>query len=51
LKGYGSSSRKKSSIINKNDFIKETVGFFRGIRKYRDELRTLLSDNFTPMGT
>jgi hypothetical protein len=36
---------------NKNNFIEATAKFFRGIRKCRDELQTLLTDNFTPVGT
>jgi len=34
-----------------DDFKKTLMEFFRGIRKYRPELRTLLTDNFTVIGT
>ena len=34
-----------------NDFAKACSQFFRGIRKYKDRLSTLLVDNFQAMGT
>jgi hypothetical protein len=34
-----------------DDFKNELMEFFRGIRKYRLELRTLLTDNFSILGT
>ena len=34
-----------------DDFRKTLMEFFRGIRKYRAELETLITDNFTPIGT
>jgi transposase len=34
-----------------SDFEKTCMNFFRGIRKYRDELETLLTDNFQVLGT
>ncbi len=34
-----------------DDFKTTTMEFFRGIRKYRPELRTLLNDNFPILGT
>jgi transposase len=33
------------------DFVKSTSNFFRGIRKYRSDLETLLTDNFQTIGT
>ncbi len=33
------------------DFKKSLMEFFRGIRKYRTELRTLITDNFSILGT
>lgn len=33
------------------EFKKNLMEFFRGIRKYRSELETLITDNFTPIGT
>jgi hypothetical protein len=42
---------KKKVLYNKyyehlSDFEKSCMNFFRGIRKYQDELETLLTDNF-----
>ena len=34
-----------------SDFESACIKFFRGIRKYRDELENLLTDNFQVMGT
>lgn len=34
-----------------DDFKKELMEFFRGIRKYKPELKTLINDNFSIMGT
>jgi len=34
-----------------DDFSKSCSKFFRGIRKYRDQLETLFADNFQAMGT
>jgi transposase len=34
-----------------NDFKNSLRNFFRGIRQYKDELRTLLTDNFPILGT
>jgi len=34
-----------------DDFKKELMEFFRGIRKYRTELETLITDNFSVLGT
>ena len=34
-----------------DDFKKSLVNFFRGIRKYRSELETLITDNFPILGT
>jgi transposase len=34
-----------------DDFKKNLMEFFRGIRKYRSELRTLITDNFSLLGT
>lgn len=34
-----------------DDFRKSLVNFFRGIRKYRPELETLITDNFPILGT
>ena len=34
-----------------DDFKKELINFFRGIRKYRSELETLITDNFPILGT
>jgi transposase len=47
---------KKKVLYNRyyehlSDFEKSCMKFFRGIRKYRDELETLLTDNFQVMGT
>jgi transposase len=47
---------KKKVLYNRyyeylSDFVKSCMNFFRGIRKYRDELETLLTDNFQVMGT
>jgi transposase len=47
---------KKKVLYNRyyehlSDFEKSCMNFFRGIRKYRDELETLLTDNFQVMGT
>jgi len=47
---------KKKVLYNKyyehlSDFEKACMTFFRGIRKYRGELETLLTDNFQVLGT
>lgn len=47
---------KKKMMANKyydtfDDFKHEVMEFFRGIRKYRKELETLITDNFQLMGT
>lgn len=47
---------KKKVLYNKyyehlSEFESACVKFFRGIRKYRNELETLLTDNFQVMGT
>jgi transposase len=47
---------KKKVLYNRyyeylSDFEKSCMTFFRGIRKYRNELETLLTDNFQVMGT
>ena len=47
---------KKKVLYNKyyerlSDFEKACMDFFRGIRKYRNELETLLTDNFQIFGT
>jgi len=34
-----------------DDFKKNLMEFFRGIRKYRGELEILITDNFRVMGT
>jgi len=33
------------------DFKSVCASFFRGIRKYKPELTTLITDNFSPVGT
>lgn len=47
---------KKKVLYNRyyehlSDFETACVKFFRGIRKYRNELETLLTDNFQVFGT
>lgn len=47
---------KKKVLYNQyyekqDQFIKACSNFFRGIRKYKAELATLLTDNFSPVGT
>ncbi len=47
---------KKKVLYNKyyekfKDFESVCSSFFRGIRKYRAELKTLITDNFSPVGT
>jgi transposase len=47
---------KKKVLYNRyyehlSDFEKACMNFFRGIRKYRNQLETLLTDNFQLMGT
>lgn len=47
---------KKKVLYNRyyehlSDFEKACMNFFRGIRKYRNELETLLTDNFQILGT
>ena len=47
---------KKKVTYNKyfekfDDFKKSLIDFFRGIRKYKDELETLITDNFPILGT
>jgi transposase len=47
---------KKKVTANKyyeefDDFKKSLVNFFKGIRKYKNELRTLITDNFPILGT
>ena len=47
---------KKKVLYNKyyekfKDFKAVCATFFRGIRKYRPELQTLITDNFSAVGT
>ena len=47
---------RKKALANKyydnfSDWRNAVMGFFRGIRKYRSELETLITDNFHLMGT
>lgn len=47
---------KKKVTLNRHfeyfdDFKKNLMEFFRTIRKYRPELETLITDNFSPIGT
>jgi len=47
---------KKKVLYNKyyekfKDFESACASFFRGIRQYRSELATLITDNFSPVGT
>jgi hypothetical protein len=34
-----------------DEFKKSLMGFFKGIKKYKNELRTLITDNFPILGT